>query len=809
MKFLKFATSLLLSGALFYFLHFSHGIIPPLGKLLDPFSGFWQNATSEALAPQEDISIPGLQQPVKISYDSASIPHIQAQNLHDLYLAQGYVTAQHRLWQMEFQTMAAAGRLSEIVGSRAVSYDQRQRRKGLGFGAENALSMLEKDTVLFSYVQAYSEGVNAYIRQLSPKDFPLEYKILNYNPEPWSPYKTTLLLKYMADMLTGGDVDEQNTNALKLLGSSYFALLYPDFPEGLDPVAPAGTVWDFEPVAVTTPENVQFPLLFSADSTEKREPGIGSNNWAVSGSKTASGSPILANDPHLALNLPSIWYAMHLQSPEVNTMGATLTGALGVISGFNDSIAWGVTNATRDVRDWYKITFRDSRKEEYLFDGKWLKTQKRIEEIKIKGEESRFDTLVFTHHGPIVYDENYQTSHSLAGFALRWIAHDPSQEQRTFFQLNQARNYKEYTEALPYFSCPAQNIVFASNQGDIALWVQGKFPLRWQDQGKFLLDGSQSAYDWQGFIPQDHAVHILNPERGFVSSANQHSADANYPYYIYDNSFEHYRNRRINQRLTAMTGITPQDMMALQMDNYNLKAAEALAVILPSLDSLSASAESEKIKKALQQWDFMNTALQSAPAYFEIWWHYFYRELWKDLWAQNKALRWPDSYVTIAMLQNFENSIFQDNDTLLFHHDLRDLSQSTFAQMVDSVARWEEKEQKPMEWGRLKKSSIQHLAQLAPFSVDNLMVDGNRSIINANSGRNGASWRMVVELSTPVKAYAIYPGGQSGNPGNPAYSDFIEPWRTGKFLSLHFPARGDSLSEVYRSHQLLPNPEQP
>ena len=288
-----------------------------------------------------------------------------------MYKAQGYLTAKHRLWQLEFQTHAAAGRLSEIFGEAALEYDRTERRRGMGYGAEQAIAFMEQyDTETLGFVQDYADGVNAYIDQLRPEDYPVEYKLLDYEPEAWTPKKTALLLMYMTKMLAGYDDDLEYTNMLRLVGKENFKLLFPDFFDRTEPVIPNDTDWSFIDVPQTELPGSQAVLDTIIETIDKPHPDNGSNNWAVSGARSVTGNPILANDPHLVLKLPASWFVMQLSTPDHNVFGATIPGALSVISGFNQHIAWGETNATRDVIDWYKIEFNEDRTQ-YKYDDKW------------------------------------------------------------------------------------------------------------------------------------------------------------------------------------------------------------------------------------------------------------------------------------------------------------------------------------------------------------------------------------------------------------------------------------------------------
>lgn len=787
MKYFGFLLVFLISLVLAVGLSVNLGQIPPLGYLLDPSHGFWQNSYSEDDLAQQEIMLVGLEAPVEVIYDEALIPHLFAENQRDLMKAQGYITAKHRLWQMEFQTRAAAGRVAEVVGPVALDFDRMQRRKGLGYGAEMGLQYLkENEPEALSLIEAYADGVNQYINQLSLAALPVEYKLLDYRPEAWTPYKTLLLLKYMADMLVG-DKDLEYTNLRYLLGETQVNKLFPEMPEDNDPVIQMDQVWDFIPLKVQKPEGLVYPdFSILAEPLPSPEEGVGSNNWAVSGSKTKNGHPILANDPHLGLNLPSLWYAMQLSSPEYSVKGATLPGALGVISGFNQNIAWGVTNATRDVRDWYAIQFKDSKRLEYRYNDQWIQSTVRVETIEVKGSVTFQDTVIYTHYGPVVYDKSFKAKDPKANFALKWTAHEGSNEQRTFLELNRATNHKDYLEALTHFSSPGQNFVFASVEGDIAMKVQGKFPLKWPKQGKYLMDGNNPAFEWAGYIPSDQNPATLNPERGFVSSANQYSVGPSYPYYVFDDSFEEYRNRRINSQLSSMEAIEVEDMKRLQFDDYNLHAAEALPVMLEKIaaDSTREYSEAETaFLDTLQRWDYYADPDQNGPIAFDLWWSVLKEGVWKYLDQEGLPIIHPDNYQTTRFIRDYpQDSLFDDTSTPQVFESAKDHIASSFviaAQQYDSI-----RQSNPeMDWAKFKHTSINHLVpNFKAFSRQGIYTGGGRSIVNATSERHGASWRMVVELGKPIVAFGIYPGGQSGNPGSKFYDNLIAPWAKGEYL---------------------------
>jgi penicillin amidase len=797
MKNVKLALALATTLALVYFFQNDWNFgspVPAFGKFLNPFRGVWQNADGGAYA-DETLRIASLEAPVEVVYDSLLIPHIFAQNDRDLYRTLGYVHAQHRLWQMEFQVLATAGRLSEIVGDRALDYDRSQRRQGMVFGAKNGLAAMEQDPQIKEIIDAYTEGVNTYIAQLSEKDLPLEYKLLNYQPEPWDNLKMALFLKRMSQTLNRGDSDFENTNALNLFGKELMDVLYPD-RESTDPIVDKPGGWNFAPV--TLPDSLPLAVpkeWISMLPLEQPAEGVGSNNWAVAGSKTATGSPILSGDPHLELNLPSIWFVAHLNSPTVNVMGATFPGEPGVIIGFNDSIAWSPTNAQRDLVDWYRIEFKDSTLAEYRSDGAWKPAQKMVEEFKVKGKPSFFDTIVFTHHGPVVYDASFHGDSEKKHYAMRWISHDGSNEMRAFYELNRARNHAEYMKALDHYVAPAQNWAFACVNGDIAIRIQGKFPVRRVNEGRFVLDGTTTATEWQAFIPYEQNVMDKNPPRGFISSANQISADATYPYYLHTGSYnETYRNRRINQLLTQASNITPQDMMKMQNDNFNLQAAESVPLLLAKVDAATLSAEAKTIYEELAKWNFFNEADLVAPAYYEVLWEEVLRGIWDEMFESKVRVRIPTDFTTIQLMKDNPELSFYDVVATGEKETLPDVIKIAFEKTASRIGTWKnENAGKVLDWGNYKNTLLQHLMRLLPMS-EYARNGGNGGIVNATSHRHGPSWRMIVSLEkTGVRAWGTYPGGQSGNPASPFYTNLIDSWERAQPNPLHFTTAAAAL----------------
>ncbi|UII24827.1 penicillin acylase family protein [Fulvivirga maritima] len=784
--------------------------IPPLGKFLDPAQGFWRNSEKDSLEYTKSINIEGLTDSVSVTYDKNGVPHIYAQNNHDLYMAQGFIIAQHRLWQMEFQTHAAAGRVSEIIGEGGLEFDRMQRRKGMTYGAEITYEAMKKDPLVNSCLEAYANGVNAYIQSLSYQQLPIEYKLLGYEPEEWTPMKSALILEYMIDALTGHDDDFENSNALNLFGLETFNFLFPEKLPGMVPVIPSGNdnPWDFQKVNATPPAT-DLPTDLIKNILPKPDPDNGSNNWAVSGNKTASGKPILCNDTHLGLNLPSLWFMIQLSSPEVNVYGFTFTGAAGVTIGFNDSIAWGFTNAPRDNKDWYKINFQNSSANKYKYDDQWIPTEKRIEAIKIRGAETYYDTVVYTRQGPVVYDKSFGDNDAKKNYALRWIGHDPSLVQKALLDLNKGKNYDDYLKAIENWDAPPQNIVFASTSGDIALRVQGQYVAKWPGQGKFLMDGNNPLHEWQHEIPKTQNPYQYNPERNFVSSANQLSVDSLYPYWVYNSSQEHYRNRMINRELNKMSQVTVEDMKKLQLNSYSLLPEETLPMFLDSIRLEELSKNEIKALQQLQEWDYNYKAESHAPTYFQAWWKLFMNCLWDEFSTKEVALTTPDEFTTTYIIKHFPDYKFIDVDSTDKKESLTDLINYAFKKSQDDLGEWQESTGLDANWGNYKGTYIKHLADLggslAGFSRYNIQVDGVADAINSTKRNHGPSQRFIVEMTSPPQAYVIYPGGQSGNPGSVLYDNMINNWRDREYLPVVFTSfRGRKSDQMIYSQQLNP-----
>ena len=767
---------------------------PAFGTFFSPQHGFWQNAEPASENFTADLKFHELSGKVDVYLDDRLVPHIFAEQQNDAYFVQGFIHAKFRLWQMELQTFAAGGRVSEILGEKALDHDREFRRLGMVYAAEIALQEVDKDPAIKAQSDAYTAGVNAYIESLTESTLPLEYKLIGYKPEKWNNLKTSLFLKYMSYDLAGGDDDFEMTNAKSYFSTEDFSKLFPATQDSLDPIIPKGTMYDTQRVFPKAPVNADSFYLNNHDlavqESLKPDRNNGSNNWAVSGSKTKSGAPILCSDPHLGLNLPSLWFELQISTPAFNAYGVSFPGAPGVIIGFNDNCAFGFTNGGRDVRDYFEIKFKDDTRQEYSFNGQWIKTKFRIDTIKIKNKTDFIDSVAYVQLGndwcPVMYDKSFSggrnTNHKY--YAVRWKAHDASNEMKIFNMLDQAKNYTDYSAAVTNLHTPGQNAVFACKNGDIAIRTQGEWPAKWKGQGDFVMPGWDSSYLWQGMIPQNEVPYQHNPERGFVSSANQKPVDdKTYPYYL-GRDYPPYRGITINKRLIAMNAITPQDMMELQTDNFDAGAAMAKPFIVANMKENDLNAAEKKYFDILKNWNCRDDAGSTGATVFELFWKNFEAVVFDDEYANAPKVIMRPYFSTLV------DGILKDS-AYKFLDDIKTPQTETLADNITTAFKKATIELQKTEasgklnWDKYKATRITHLARsLEPFNRMNLPIGGGTRAINAAKTAHGPSWRMVISLTAKTEAYGVYPGGQSGNPGSKYYDNFVDQWAAGKYYSL-------------------------
>ncbi|HEY8309663.1 MAG TPA: penicillin acylase family protein [Gemmatimonadaceae bacterium] len=781
------------------------GPVPPLGNLLDPVRGAWAAAGSAVLPDHASAHIPHLDGPVDVRYDARGVPHIFATTEEDAYRALGYVVARDRLFQLDIQTRAASGTLTGLVGARALGLDQSTRMLGMPRAAERKLAAMDANSPSRRILDAYTDGVNAYIDSLTPSEYPIEYKLLNAHPERWRAINSIHLLNRMGWTLAASNPDRMLARAAALVGDSAARSVFPQHTPIEEPIQPVPG-WTaprdhFEQiVAPGAPDGASAELSSLYHQFEADDPNaelhraFASNNWAVAPSRTKDGYALLAGDPHLELTLPSIWYEVHLVVPgKLDVYGVTIPGAPAVVIGFNRNIAWTFTNTGADVMDFYRETVDDSANpKRYRLDGQWRPLITRVERyVDHAGKVIHVDTLRYTHRGPMMNERGHWVS-------MRWTVLEPSNELQGLYDASHAQSAHEFQDAIARnFLAPAQNMLVADRSGSIAIRSTGHFPIRaGNGDGEIVRDGSTSASDWRGFWPVDKYPQSFDPQQGFLASANQEPEQpaAEYGYLGTDHGYEVWRALQINRLLRANSKVTPADMIRIQTDPGSVRADIFVPYFVASAKLQSArgrgSAQLTSAAALLSQWDRRYTLDNQRAVLFETAMQQLSERTWDELSRDNQRVATPSTAVLAELLTQPGNAWWDDHRTRNVVEDRDDiLAQSLVAAYTEVTKRYGQPDAGGWRWSRIRFTNIYHLLHIPAFSALNIPVPGGVGTLTPSTGTGdfGPSWRMVVEMGPEVHGWGTLPGGQSGNPLSPRYKDHLPFWEQGKLQPLIFP----------------------
>jgi len=730
-----------------------------------------------------EVKLEGMLGQVTVYRDAYAVPHIYADNEKDLYRATGYVMAQDRLWQMDLFRRATTGRLSEIFGPDLVEADLLMRALRIPEKSRMVLSRQEPEVL--ETLEAFADGVNQFI-EIHQDDLPLEFSLLGYKPEDWAPEHTVNLISYMAWDLTfpwrsetllfkiAQKIGADNPKLIELIPdlSLQTTLGYPKFRLEKDKL------------------ELSSNLLESSRKLEQLGLVVfsGSNNWAVSGKKSITGKPLFANDMHLDLFIPGIWYQMHqIVEGKLNVTGVCLAGAPSVVAGHNQRIAWGMTNAMVDDMDFYLETIHPENPNMYMFNGEWREMDVRTERILIKGGEIAEKTLRFTHRGPIISGFKGISDHALS---MRWIGNEFSDEVYSVYWLNRAGNWEEFKQAAKYFFSVSQNINYADVDGNIGLYYCAGVPIR-KGKGFFVFPGETDEYDWTGFIPFEELPHVYNPESGYVSSANNRATDETYPYYISQWFLPPHRIERIHEMLEAKEKLSIDDFKSMHSDLHSTLVDDILGDIVGELkDMEDLSTAEKKALELLMSWPGELTEASAATSIFEKMQYHLTKNLIQDelgdeLLGEILGNRTLYLNLLVKIFRTKESLWCDDVSRADSEEDFSQVVQKSFRDTVQDLVTNRGEDPEDWEWGKIHKLHLDHpigsvkiLDRVFRLNRGPFPVGGSNHTVCPFSysfktfvSKSGASHRHIYSLANWDESWTVIPTGVSGVPASPHYCD--------------------------------------
>ena len=786
-----------------------------------PKSGFFSTVFSMLLGPVIDrldrsslakydgeLTIPGLTKPVNVAWDDYAIPHVAAASEHDLFVAQGYLHAQERLWQMELGRRFLAGRMAEIFGDftlpwkdlsqyfrgrTSAEFDYFIRLLGIRHAALATLDQLAEPERL--RLLAYSQGVNAYIEKCGKK-LPWEFRVLRQQAEPWRPEDTLTIGKGFALLLSTALYTRLNfiaiADRLKAQPEKLRALM-PHYPADAPTIT--GSVW----------QQAQNAWQFTSGALAASDwhgAGHGSNNWLVAPHRSVNGGAILCNDPHLRMTLPSTWYLMHLkaasddgQTDGYEVWGASIPGIPCIHLGHNRRVAWGVTAAVCDDIEIYREKLHRLEPDRYRVGHEWHKLETRREIIAVRGRAAVSHTIRHTRHGPVLSDFG-STPGAEEILSVRWTAQEPSQELRSVYRVNRARDWPEFLDALRCHSAPSLNFVYADRNGNVGYSLAGKIPRRQQTPTLLPLEGWNPGNDWQGYIPFEELPRLYNPPSGTLATANNRVTDAKFPYYLSHFYEPPHRIRRIDQLLRAREKFSAEDLAALQLDQTSLHAKEFIDML--KVDLAAVAHEHSSIIQAaarLLAWDGNCSAHSVEASIF----HVFHHRLLANLLGPDLGDPLFSAYVEIL------NQCIAPTDRIFSDPQSPWLSARSRSQLIaralrEACAELESTLGSNLEnwhWGKIHRLEMNHalgrLRFLKPLlGIGPFAAPGDGMTLNLGFYRHsnpygqtvGPSLRFIVDFSAGHNSHFVLASGQSGHPSSRHYRDQTALWRSGSRIPL-------------------------
>lgn len=761
--------------ALFLFaLHFRIGGTLRLGPLLDPLAGVYATARSARNHPSGELFLDGMQQPVILQYDDRGVPHIYANSDQDVTMALGYVVARDRLFQMDFIHRVATGTLSEIMGESAVETDQFFRRNGIARAVKKNTMLLPKSSPReWEVTQWYIHGVNAYLKDLKESEYPLEYRILDTRPpETFDASFTMALLAFMTYDLSFQSQDIGLESIRTEIGPEQFNLLYPLFSSWEKTIIqPEEAHWIEATPGPDRGKSTSFPRTerLPTQAPELAEgfiEGKGSNNWAVDGSRSSTGMPILAGDMHLGLSLPAIWYEAHLVTPSTNVYGVTFPSVPAIVEGITPTTAWTFTNTGSDQIDYYRLKVSEEGTS-YWYDNEWRSFEVEMDTIFVRNAPEVIEKRLISHIGPVLQGEN-------GDYALKWVGHELGSTFAAVWDMNRATDYAEFETAIRRWDYPMQNILYAGSDGIIAVRSTGYLPIRANGNAFGVLDGTTSETAWIGRVPFDELPHSISPDRGFLTSTNQRPVPEGYPYYMGQDWRSVYRSMRIFELLSSKDTHSVRDLMSYQADVQAMQARLFIPLIR-GLDGLSHAGI--RLRDALLGFDGYMSLEATEPRLF-VW---FMNALKDIVWdeAVFKSGRDPKEIRILDLIAKGEERWFdiESTDEVESSSDVLRIAVNTAGE------KWQMDGFHDRAWGDEQYLEVRHITRspaLRALWSKTYPFPGYKETLSpavSNPVHWSASWRVVVDFSTsPPTAAGIYPGGQSGNPFSKNYERHLKKY---------------------------------
>ncbi len=795
-RIVNLVAALFVAAAVLYVAFFPAGPLPALGPAFNPTSGAWTMA-ADAQVTDLTLRLNGLQQPVRVQFESNGVAHIAAQTDHDLFVATGYVHARFRLFQMDLLRRQGAGRLSEIVGKAALDTDRFELQLGLLRTAQREWSELSATDQSRDALIAYAQGVNDRISEArSTHRLDAMFTLLGYQPQPWSPIDSLLVKGDMTQTLNFTDTPLVMALLNKSLGADLASEWFPTMPPNQQSPYDPGPYPKASTAPIETMRQVTDDEAQSAEALYQRlaalPPGLisqggASNNWAVAGAKSVSGGALLAGDPHLHLTLPAIWFQLTMDSPSYHAAGVSIPGTPMVLIGHNEHIAWSLTDAQNQQTFFYTEKEDSAHPGMYFWKGAWQTYRTVSYDIPVLGGQSAHLDVKLSVHGPVITERGQATS-------VWWAGNLPSQDLGVLLRVGQAANYHEFRDALRDWHSPTHNFVYADDRGNIGLISAGYYPLVAHGQPWLPMQGTGED-DVTGTIPYDQIPQAYNPPDHIIWSANQRQVTNTYPYYIgtASNFFDPgYRANEIHRVLSQPGKLGASDMMALQTDTRDFLASEIVPVLLQSLSKETLNATEAAAVHLLRSWDYRMYADSAAATIWDSFWSAYLDETFEPWWTSRavpvgREEEGNSSKLDDALTQDLEAWTLHDPANRAFSspgvgsRGAPDAQRTAFHRVVAKLNQQLGPDTSSWTWGRLHTRELENLAQIRGLSYGPRADRGDGNTPLAAGGfpsTHGPSWRMVVDWGTHT-FQGVYPGGQSENLASDWYTNRVDTWWSG------------------------------